>query len=139
MPTTRSDGAFGRSATVIVSPSATAPPAESLDTAISPGARGQRPSPTVSVSSGPPGPDLPTTTTDGMVRPRTVRSTVVCGYGPAAAVTPDRCAVPRSVLSGVDLAKAATTCAPCWRAKEWSKGEFEATSSATASTVVVVD
>ena len=62
---------------------------------------------------------------------------VVSGKGPAAAVTPGRCAV---AASWAVLAWAvAVTSEPCWAANAWSNGAFESTSRPRASVEAAVE
>jgi len=106
----------------------------------SPGAVGQRPRQRFRRSTGPPGSARPTTVSGpcGPGPPASVRSSVTWPNGPAMAATPIRW--PASCAS-VTLARSytATACGPCCLAKARSNGAEEASSRASATTIVVVE
>ena len=145
-PTMVRCGDPGRPVTVIWVPMFSPGPRVSLRTIWS-GWVGQRPDSSVRSSTGPPGDGRPTRAsccwkTPGGPWPGggvngTSAVMVVSGKGPAAAVTPGRCAV---AASWAVLAWAvAVTSEPCWAANAWSNGAFESTSRPRASVEAAVE
>ena len=111
------------------------------------GCVGQWPDSSVRSSTGPPGDARPTRVsccwkTPGGPWPGggvngTVAVMVVSGKGPAAAVTPGRCAVAASWAA--EAWAVAVTSEPCWAANAWSNGAFESTSRPRASVEAAVE
>ena len=148
-PTMVRCGDPGTPVTVICVPICSPGPRASFSTTWS-GCAGQWPDSSVRSSTGPPGEGRPTTVscvwntpppggpeTPGGGVTGMVAVTVASGNGPAAAVTPGRCAVAASWA--VVAWAVAVTSEPCWAANAWSNGEFESTSRPRASVEAAVE